>query len=742
MITLATGGTIQGSTTSATTVTYTIMGIEIAGATDAGAGTPKVLAQGQMATTTGALYTVPGSTSALVKGIHLKNTGSSVQVISLFVNGTAGANALPGFSIPANGSALYDGQWTVRDSLGYPQVTALSELQKGNLYIAGPRPWCDVVEYGADPLGVTDSLAAFNLALAVANAAPHGVVYVPSGDYRFSAGFSIPAFVRLLGAGMYECRLVQQFTTGDFITMGGASTIEGFWIVGAYVTTTAGGTLSATPQTIAMTSTAFIGDFPISGTGTIQAAAGTWIAITWTGKTSNSLTGCTGSGAFNAGAIVDVRSAGAGINTGVNTLVTIRDLYIQNQYVAIDTGGVSNWIEDIWIRDTISVGILCDIDDGTSYIRNLWLDSIYSQPAAGVRVTQGSIIMSDSNIMRARIGLDFPIAAGGIFSPFVINCFLDNCADAGMSITGPGTPNVFDRGKFCQCWFSSSTNGVVLNNTGIRGVDFVDSDFYLNSANGLQLLAAQEVGIEFCRFANNTTAGINAPVTGGPPDLAVKNCLVGPVGSSLTGNGQGIITSGTLNSLAITNNNLAGNTGAALNEGSTVANPGQKIITDNAGLSVPPAPMVTTPATFAAVETVITAGGQLYLPANSLLVGTTIKVTCFGIISATTPTLLARLRIGTAGTTADTQACATAAAAVATTTGWFVEGLFTVRTIGSGGTCLGNILLEGTAPIKTAQTATVAVNTTVANFLSFTLIGGGTTPVVTVVQAFMEIVKQ
>lgn len=82
------------------------------------------------------------------------------------------------------------------------------------------------------------------------------------------------------------------------------------------------------------------------------------------------------------------------------------------------------------------------------------------------------------------------------------------------------------------------------------------------------------------------------------------------------------------------------------------------------------------------------------------------------------------------------------AAAVATGTGWQVDSYVTVRISGSGGKCLGNLKVAATAPAKTAQTATVTVNTTVANFLSLTLIGGGTNPVVTVVNAFASTLQQ
>jgi hypothetical protein len=153
-----------------------------------------------------------------------------------------------------------------------------------------------------------------------------------------------------------------------------------------------------------------------------------------------------------------------------------------------------------------------------------------------------------------------------------------------------------------------------------------------------------------------------------------------------------------------------------------------------------PRPLSTAPPTFGAVETILY---QVPIPANTLLVGTTIGITAAGIITATSPTLLPRLRCGTLGTIGDAQVAAMAAgAAVATGTGWRIDSSWTCRTIGASGTCVGSYILEGTAPAKSITTATTTINTTVPLFLSLTAIGGGTTPVVTTVQAFIASLQQ
>ncbi|HEY8202948.1 MAG TPA: glycosyl hydrolase family 28-related protein, partial [Actinomycetota bacterium] len=298
--------------TSATTVTYTLFGKELAGATE----TFKTLAQGQLPSSAGVLYTVPASTAAVVEEITLANTAGTVQTVTLYVNGAAAANEIGSFVIPAGGSVTYNGEWTVYDAQGYPQISPLSEIQKGNLYVTGPRPWVDAVAYGADPTGASDSRAAINAALTAASAG-RGVVYLPAGNYFVSGTLAVPAFVHLMGAGQYITVIAPTFSTGHVFTLGGGSSIEGLWIFGPSANTNAGGTLSGTPQTVAVTTTQ---SFPASGTGSIALTNGTWTTFTWTGTTPTSFTGVTGSGAFSAGTAIMLRSGGSAIDTGADSL--------------------------------------------------------------------------------------------------------------------------------------------------------------------------------------------------------------------------------------------------------------------------------------------------------------------------------------------------------------------------------------------------------------------------------------
>lgn len=134
MITLQAGQTLRGVASSATTVTYTITGMELA--TDE---TYKVLVQGQFAASVGTLYTAPASTAAMVKTMHIVNTNAgATKTFTLYVGGTAATNQItPTVTLPAGGWATWsDDGWKVYDSTGYSGVAG----PQGPVGPTGPFP--------------------------------------------------------------------------------------------------------------------------------------------------------------------------------------------------------------------------------------------------------------------------------------------------------------------------------------------------------------------------------------------------------------------------------------------------------------------------------------------------------------------------------------------------------------------------------------------------------------------------
>lgn len=78
------------------------------------AKTYKKLAQGQLPSSVGTLYTVPASTTAIIRHIRLVNNDSSARTGALYHDGTTAAQIiLPPASIVVGGWAEFDGVITM-----------------------------------------------------------------------------------------------------------------------------------------------------------------------------------------------------------------------------------------------------------------------------------------------------------------------------------------------------------------------------------------------------------------------------------------------------------------------------------------------------------------------------------------------------------------------------------------------------------------------------------------------------
>jgi hypothetical protein len=704
-LTLAATQTIAGMASSASAVTYTLFGDEITGTTDA----YKVLAQGQLGASAATIYTATGVT-ALVKTIMLANTTGAAVTVSMYINGTAAANQICSLPIPANGEAFWaDDGWVVLDGSGAVQY--------------GYAPMTDAI-HGSRSGGALHSLA--------------------TPATTMTAGDGAAGFVTAVD----KMHLNNLYTTGRM------------WVnvvdYGADVTGVAD-SLAAINAAVAALQPGGIVWFPA---GTYNVSGPIVLATYHIQLRGVSMEDCNIRTTSATADIIQInswycsvdnlsfdstvtRTGGFAINIGAAmNYASLSNLEINNQWSCINMRGTLPSIDRVALRTNGSgaangAGVLIS-ENTDKVITKLEVDNPSSPTGwAAIRVTQtASLRLLNCNLIHSNICLEL----GGtvsltVPSVEVVNTFFDT-SNYGVVFLGVGS--VF-RTKFTNCWFGSHVNaGVWFTGTvAASGITFVNCDFYGNARGIYAQSPGGDWAVVASRFAGNTTAAIDAAAATGHV-VKVSSCYIGAT-AAFGANGAGILLgAGAYGNIDI-NDNIFTDTIKLTDSGATVATPGTKMITGNVGLAVPSAPMVATPGTFGAVETVV---HQVAVPANALQVGTTFRVRAHGIITATVPTLLARLRFGTAGTTSDAQICATAAAGVATGAGWSIDAIFTVRTLGSTGATIGNIFMAATAPANSAQTATVAVNTTVANFLSLTLIGGGTTPVVTVVQALIEVVKQ
>lgn len=135
--------------------------------------------------------------------------------------------------------------------------------------------------------------------------------------------------------------------------------------------------------------------------------------------------------------------------------------------------------------------------------------------------------------------------------------------------------------------------------------------------------------------------------------------------------------------------------------------------------------------------------GSNLIPAGRLTAGSTIRIRARGIMADTgAPTLRIRVKVG-ANTYCDTGAVALAA--IAGTHGWIFEADVTVRTAGGAGTAIGNsnfqVSLHLPPDLDTINTATTALDTTIANTVDVTFQWGTADPAntLTVTHYTMEI---
>jgi hypothetical protein len=98
----------------------------------------------------------------------------------------------------------------------------------------GPMP-VNVVLYGADKTGATDSAAAFRSAIAYASSfTPHMKLYIPSGYYKIGSTVTIPSAFTVLGDGPMNSVLIPTMTDGTaclkFVSSNENITLEDFGI--------------------------------------------------------------------------------------------------------------------------------------------------------------------------------------------------------------------------------------------------------------------------------------------------------------------------------------------------------------------------------------------------------------------------------------------------------------------------------------------------------------------------------
>lgn len=151
----------------------------------------------------------------------------------------------------------------------------------------------------------------------------------------------------------------------------------------------------------------------------------------------------------------------------------------------------------------------------------------------------------------------------------------------------------------------------------------------------------------------------------------------------------------------------------------------------------------------AAIVNVETVVKSISVPANTLQAGSVYRVTAFGQSTSTVANAVTlRVRIGTTTLTGNiASTLGLTATNTAAGNGFHVTGMVTIRTIGATGTTYGSMFMveNATQPFNAvpvlSNTASVTVNSTVANLVEFTCVTAANTTSVTFQQCVIEALK-
>jgi hypothetical protein len=157
-----------------------------------------------------------------------------------------------GFTTGTSGHEIpfLDGSNTWSNPQTFAGVSATTLNASGDALFKSGRPWADVLAWGADPTGATNSTTAVQNA--INSLSSGGVVYFPPGNYSVTGGLSITGGITLQGAGQ-NATTVQAWHTDVVVVAvtGNKNTIRDMTIYGKGMNNDTG-TLGATNSAVTL----------------------------------------------------------------------------------------------------------------------------------------------------------------------------------------------------------------------------------------------------------------------------------------------------------------------------------------------------------------------------------------------------------------------------------------------------------------------------------------------------------
>lgn len=446
-----------------------------------------------------------------------------------------------------------------------------------------------------------------------------------------------------------------------------------------------------------------------------------------------------------------LRTAGYAIDFANAANAYIQQCDILYQWSSVHSSGGLQFIDDANIREggaNASNGQFVLVDGtGDRYFRRVTTDNPTDPTGfAGLRLRRcASCVIADSNIINSTNCLDIvPNGGAGteVASVMGLNTFFDSSV-VGVNIQPASASDTAQRIRFANCWFGSQTTaGVQLGHAtnhptaNVNSVDFVACDFP-QSPVGIDAINIAEWSVRASRIMGCSTAGVRVVqgAQAGVHAFSISDNIIGNV-AGFGVNGVGItIAAGTYNRYQIlANRGLETNTTKGIIDSGSIGPLGVKNINGNMGalvqgsqpfLSSGAAALIAGGARGAVtVSTTDTFMFTVRIPANSVAVGQTIRITVLGQHSgAGTPTF--KLRAGATGTIAsDTQLISVAGPLATTTLQWvYVTAFVYVVALGPtatvSGIITGQTAAAGFMPANAVAEVLANVPTTADWFITF-----------------------
>jgi hypothetical protein len=332
---------------------------------------------------------------------------------------------------------------------------------------------------------------------------------------------------------------------------------------------------------------------------TITGAGAGAATITTTAATGDVLT-VSGTGidighiCFNASI---ARTGGAFVNLGNTIQATLHDFCMEGFFVGVNigiggtAGGNSVYVEKGTLVPGVANGFGVQCNAGVvAVLRDLLIEgsSTGTQLAAGVSIGAfGDITLDHVETIWAGDGLRIvPPANTNTQAVFVVNSWFDTGSGFGINADATQASSAIQLLQIDTCWVASNgAGGISVNTSGtglVQQTDIVNTVSSNNTNHGLYI--GPRVGYTRCvdcSFSANSVNGIW--VTPGIMNFQFHGNTVGASGEFL-GNAVGITINNGCDNFSVADNNLNGNTTAAMNLGTL---PGTRGVTywikDNLG---------------------------------------------------------------------------------------------------------------------------------------------------------------